>query len=245
MWKKIAILAVLLPSLTLAGTIARSTKPGGVTNFCDSYSLGNTQDCADLDTDLNTVYTLVNGALDDTNLAAGSVTASEIATGACTTDEILDGTITNTDVSASAAIAGTKLAVGASLLNRVSVAPVAGRNITTEDTVATLPAITTRGGPVLLTGAMGWYFDSPGAGIDESALTVRIKRDGVTIHTIETNPADSAAGGARSWLPTPTYIDTPGAGTFVYSITAQTTFSGYHVRTRAANTGVLYAIELP
>ncbi len=43
-------------------------------------------------------------------ISAGAIGTSKLATGAVTTNEIADGTITNTDISASAAIAKTKLA---------------------------------------------------------------------------------------------------------------------------------------
>lgn len=77
--------------------ISRGSKPsaGGGSDFVD----GGVIEAAELNTDFDTVYTLVNGNLDDANIANDAIT----------TVKILDGAVTNAKVSASAAIAATKI----------------------------------------------------------------------------------------------------------------------------------------
>jgi hypothetical protein len=208
------------------GIIARPNKEGGVSRVQDKIALGFVNDLpSEYDDDIDTIYAAWNGGADQVNIKDNAVATAKISNGAVTL---------------------AKIPVGQTLGNRVSAAPTANLNITSvETTVVTLPALTTRGGPVLIAGVMGWYFDSPGSSIDESSLIIKIKRDGGLVFTIETCPSGSTSGGARAMLPTPWWIDTPGAGAYVYSITAITTFSGFHVRTRPANTGLLYAVEFP
>jgi hypothetical protein len=56
-----------------------------------------------------TAPVISTGAITNGKLAASAVSTAKIQTGAVTSNEIADGTITNTDISASAAIAKTKL----------------------------------------------------------------------------------------------------------------------------------------
>jgi hypothetical protein len=57
-----------------------------------------------------TAPVITDGAIDNNKIAVGAVSTSSIATGAVTSNEIANGTITNIDISASAAIAKSKLA---------------------------------------------------------------------------------------------------------------------------------------
>ncbi len=57
-----------------------------------------------------TVPVITDGAITNSKLANGAVSTNKLAAGSITSNEIADGTITNTDISASAAIAKSKLA---------------------------------------------------------------------------------------------------------------------------------------
>jgi hypothetical protein len=59
-----------------------------------------------------TAPVISTGAITNSKLGASSVSTAKIQTGAVTSNEIADGTITDTDISASAAIAKTKLDTG-------------------------------------------------------------------------------------------------------------------------------------
>lgn len=69
------------------GTVTRSTKPGGGTDI----NTGQTIVVADVNTDMNTLFTLVNGNLDADNLAASAVDTSELAVGSVTNAKVAAG----------------------------------------------------------------------------------------------------------------------------------------------------------
>lgn len=206
----------------LAGLITRSTKPGSTTSFATSFSLGNTLQVADLDTDINTVYAEVNGNLTQANLAADSVEASELADNSVASANIIDGSILNADVNASAAIVGTKLAVGAAVdQSATQVLPGVTTFTTVETIVATLPSITTRGGTVQLTGS--WAYTCVATpGVLSQAVTLRVKRDAATIYTMIVQ-CNTAISGISVWtpIPFPSYQEVPSAAAHVYTITIQ------------------------
>lgn len=62
-------------------------------------------------------FVVGDGAITEAKLAAGSVTSSKIGSGAVEASNIASGAITNTQVSASAAIAYSKLNLGTSIVN--------------------------------------------------------------------------------------------------------------------------------
>jgi len=62
-------------------------------------------------------FVVGDGAITEAKLAAGAVTSSKIASGAVAASNIASGTITNTQISASAAIAYSKLNLGTSIVN--------------------------------------------------------------------------------------------------------------------------------
>jgi hypothetical protein len=71
------ILATLLLVLTIVGVaysgiITRPTKTTGGTSYAD----GTVPHASDLNGDIDTVYSLVNGALDNSNIAAGAAIAA-------------------------------------------------------------------------------------------------------------------------------------------------------------------------
>lgn len=110
---------------------------------------------------------------------------------------------------------------------------------TVETTYALLPSLTTSGGKVMLFGGIGWNLSI--GGVVDATVTIRIKRDGVTITT--TIHTVSSPDVAKVPLPTPTFLDQPAAGSYVYSVTAQTS-SGLIVSTTATGNGQFRAVEL-
>ena len=115
------------------GLVPRSIKQGGTSNYTDSVAQG-LLDILDveIDRDFNDLYTLVNGGLDNANIAdnaaidysklnlhgriqpgdlAGPLPPGSLAPGSVTTTEIRDGTITFLDMALVASvIAGTPTA---------------------------------------------------------------------------------------------------------------------------------------
>jgi hypothetical protein len=86
------------------GTILRPLKAGGNRRYTDEVAAGHTDIIdTEIDGDLDTVYTLVNGNLEDANIKAGAgIVRSKLSLG---TDWIV-----NADVNSAAAIAKSKLA---------------------------------------------------------------------------------------------------------------------------------------
>ncbi|MGM0386105.1 MAG: hypothetical protein ACQERF_09025 [Actinomycetota bacterium] len=78
----------------------------------NTFESGNTISSAQVNANFDTIYTLVNGLLDDANLANGAVTENKLADGAVTSTKIANGTIINADISAAAAIQATKIGAG-------------------------------------------------------------------------------------------------------------------------------------
>lgn len=155
------------------GLVVRSTKAGATTSFATSFSLGNTLAIADLDTDLNTLYSLVNGNIDTNNIATDGVGSAEIAALAVTTAKINDLNVT----------VG-KLALGASVNASIrdpeppgDVGWVGAALSGVAETTMRTTAITTRGGPLFVSAqVIGGFADASGY-----SLTVRLKVDGVQV----------------------------------------------------------------
>lgn len=228
------------------GTISRGTKSGtGTTDF----GTGTTILAAEVNTDLNTITNVINGNLDANNLANNAVTTVKITDLNVTTAKLAADAVTTAKITDLNVTTG-KLAVGAAQYARVEATPSISLNITTgETTVVTLPSLTTRGGPVEIFGSVAWYcsIDSGGGGLQDLAnVTIRLKRDGSTRMTWHFSTIPSASVGAALQLPLPPVIygETPAAGAYVYSITAQTNGSVIHVRTAAVSTGYVFAREL-
>lgn len=225
------------------GTVSRPIKTAGTTTYvAEKAILGATAyiRAAEVDADLTTLYTLVNGNLDDDNLADG-ISGTKLA----------DLSIPFTKLG-DASIPTTKLVVGASTANRVTAQPVSGQNANTvEQTVLTLPSLTTRGGRVLVIGHWGAYL---GLGLlsvasqNTGTLTLRIKRAGSTIYTVEQyieapGPHTALTNYMRVPIPFPQFMDVPAAGSHVYTITAQTTASYCQFQLPVSNQGQAWAEE--
>mgnify|MGYP000847564817 FL=1 len=228
------------------GTITRGTKAGtGTTDF----GTGTTILASEVNTDFNTIANVINGNLDNNNIAAGAgIVYSKLS---------LTGGIVNADVNSSAAIAGSKLAVGASTPNSTGVTASTGLTIAeTETTVATASAITTRGGTVLLIANCPFTLDVDLAGQKARAyVRFRWYRDATEIYEIEsliTIPSPSDA-----WvLPMPALplvTTAPAAGTYEFALKAVVNtvdlglgpyLGGVRLHTAATNQGGIRVIEL-
>jgi len=103
-WLALVAVLILLAGAAVAGTIVRGTKASGGTAFVDGYLAT----AAEVNTDLDRLYTLVNGNIDTNNInsAAGIVSG-----------QIANDTLLNVDVNSVAAIAVSKLAQTAGLLD--------------------------------------------------------------------------------------------------------------------------------
>lgn len=228
------------------GTINRGTKAGsGTTDF----ATGTTILASEVNDDLNTVFNAVNGNLDAANLADNAVTTVKITDANVTTAKIADLNVTTAKIAA-ANVTTAKLAVAATQNARVEATPSISLNITSsETTVVTLPSLTTRGGPVEIFGSIAWYcsIDSGGGGVQDLAnVIIRLKRDGTTRMTwhFSTVPSSSVSAALQLPLPPVIYGEAPAAGSYVYTITAQTNGSAIHVRTAAVSPGYAFAREL-
>lgn len=220
---------VFLGAILLAGTITRSTKPGSTTSFATSRDLGNTLGVADLDTDINTAYTCINGNIESANIAADTITAADIATGGVTTTEILDGTVSSTDiangtivnadVSATANIDVTKiLATGFG-----SGACTTGATAITSETTIATAVMTGTGGDVLLIGGCATSVILIGGGTTN--VTWRWKRDAVLIGPViyPLSGVSTLGTSIRVPVPPPTFVDVNAtAGAHTYTLTVET-----------------------
>jgi len=230
------------------GLIVRSTKAGSTTSFATSFSLGNTLLVADLDTDLNTIYTTVNGSIDENNLANSAVITSKIAALAVTSTKLDAASVTNSKLASDSVstvkiqnlnVTAAKLAVGAAIPASVSGPPVSDSATNAEKTLLTLPSITTRGGSVLLAGTIGWNVGFLTSQV--ASVIIILKRAGVAIFTHDFTV--EMAAGENAPVPTPFHIDTPAAGSYVYSIAALTTHADVAISSSATN-GKYFAVEL-
>ena len=88
--------------------VTKSTKQGGTTDL----QSGQSAVVADVNTDMNTLFNLVNGNIDNDNIkaSAGIVYSKLSLASSITSSDLVDGTIVNGDVNASADITLTKLA---------------------------------------------------------------------------------------------------------------------------------------
>lgn len=228
------------------GTISRGTKAGtGTTDF----GTGTTILASEVNTDFNAVVNEVNGNLDANNLANNAVTTVKITDLNVTTGKLADLSVTTAKLASQNVTTG-KLAVGATVADSDSGTPTINLDFnTTETTVCTLGSVTSRGGPILIAGTIGWYLNilTGSSGLpDQGNLTVRLKRDGSEIKKWIWSIAPTAAFAGEVQIPLPSlfYVETPAAGAYVYTITAETNFSGYRIRTLSTGTGSVHAVAL-
>jgi hypothetical protein len=176
-------------------------------------------------------------------LADLAVTTAKLADNAVNANKIADGSIVDADVNAAAAIAGTKLAVGAAHRNFASGTCIAGLNVTTTETTVATVSLTAGGGVVYILPSCGFSFlASTGSG----NLTWRWKRGGVTAVTI-TVPIVGSPGVALTVWPTlaaPPFVGQPPAGAQTYDLTAQFDVAVGALLSNASAQGHVSAVEL-
>lgn len=173
-------------------------------------------------------------------LAAGAVTLGKIGAGAVDTTALGASAVTSAKIQ-DLGIATGDLAVLATTPGFQTGTPTPSLSITTTETdVVTLPALTTRGGRVLVFGSVGLAVGATNTGCD---LTLRLYSNGVVVHAVSFEfTAFGTGGGVIAPLPTPMTLLTSLPGTYTIKMTAQATPT-CALSTRAVNTGSLYALE--
>lgn len=239
------VLAVCTP-LAFAGLVSRPTKTCGNTTYVAEVAGGcPTIKSSEVDADFAAVITGGVNNIETANINAAGLGAAALATGSVTSAKILDGTIVNADVNAAAAIAGTKLAVGAATHAVQSTNYITGLSFSTVETViATVPSITTRGAMIIVGGS--GVLNASTSMATAATVAIRLKRDGVEVqkwtYIIVITP------GAPYTTPIPVnpmFIETPTTGSYVYTVTAQSSTTDLTLDTGPVGaTGFLYAMEL-
>lgn len=212
--------------------VSRPTKTAGNTTYVAEVAAGATTiKASEVDADFNAIITGGVNNIETANINAAGLAAAALAANAVTTVKIADLNVTTG-----------KLAVGASVNALQTAAVTTGLSFdTVETTVLTLPAITTRGGRVIIIGS-GAFAAENGAGT-QATITIRIKRGGVTQHTI----TYTLIGGSASHkvpIPPPFFTEAPAAGTYTYTITMQTNDANLDISTPGSNAGSYWAVEL-
>ena len=229
-------------------TISRPTKTAGNTTYSAEFAAGATTiKDTKVDDDLNLLYATIN-ALDHTNLVAGAgILGSQLdAAAAIVGTQLAAGAnIAGTQLAAAAGILGAQLAAGAAVHAVSTATPAGGVYFGAEITVATFAALTSRGGRILLGGAVSWVAGLSMNGAATTTVLIRVKRGATTIHTGSfVFSQDSAAGILTLPIPTPFLLDTPAAGTYTYTVTLETTgTAGGNVQIDVTNPGLLVAVE--
>lgn len=244
----------------------RTTKPGSTTSFAESFGLGHTLQVADLDGDLNNIVTAVNdiddsqiataaniagskiaaGSITGTQLAAGAVTAA-LGTAAVTTAKIADGAVTTIKI-ADAAVTKAKLAINATVQ---AIAPLgngiwpAFNSSSGETTLAATSSFTTRGGSVLVGGALSLTIRRVLTG--ESVMRFKLYRLLTMIAQWNITVRDSVASAVIevplvfpiSWIDA-----TPTPAAYIYTLTGECLDANWDVLAVATNAGAITAVEL-
>lgn len=249
---KLAVIVTLLQALilgpvlywgpSLAGVVARSTKAGSTTSFATSFSLGNTLAVADLDTDLNNVYSEFNGNIESANIKDATIAAADLATSSVTSAKILDDTIATADLGDLQVTRG-KLAVGATTgASAISNITPALDVTSTETNLLLLSSITTHGG-LVIGAASGSVRYTANVGV-ASTITLRVYRDASVIKTEIRTVNGVNVGPDPIPLPLPVFAESPTAAAHVYKITVQTNSVNVHVLTDAVEPGGGWVVEL-
>lgn len=232
MRKWLALLLVLsLSTWVDAGLVTRPTKTCGTTTYTAEVAAGcTTIKSSEVDADLNAIITSgVN------NIETANINAAGLGTAAY----------------ANLSVTGAKLAAGAAI-NTQNIASVSnGVNITTttETTIVTFASITTRGGRVVIDGSWALNYRLK-IGPSLNTITVRLKMDAATIHTVNINPNNTDTGfNLQGYdIPFPTFSHVPSAAAHTYIITVQGSNFGVggldFINTEASNSGSASVIEL-
>lgn len=211
---------------------------------------------SDLDADLDAIFTNI----DNTNIKTGAaiataklasdlgIVAGMIASLAVTTAKLADLAVTTAKINDLAVTIG-KLALGAATSTGVNVAPPA---LTTSDTaehdIAVLPSMVVRGGRVILFGTIAMRAAlAASIGGGAGTITFRLYRGVTLLMTwVHTFGVTVSGGATVAWdfpLPTPAYTEFPGAGTYTYKLTGQSSAGVVQLIVPGANSGQFFAQE--
>src|SRR5688572_15655226 len=230
MKRLLALALVALVSLAQAGDVTRPTKTCGTTTYvAERAALCTTIKSAEVDADLQAIINSVND-IETANIAAAGL---------------------GTNAYANQSVTAGKLAIGAAVNSGTTASVTDGLNITTttETTLLTFGAITTRGGRVLITGSWAVQLNMR-VGPASQTVTIRLKMDGGTIYTLVTTPTNADTGFANLThdVPFPTFSHVPVAGAHTYTVTIQGSNFGAGglnaINTQSANSGHGTVLEL-
>lgn len=212
---------ILLMMLVTCESFAVCSSPISRSN----YGFGTVLSSSTLNTDLNSVYTRANELPGDC-ITDATITNSKLVAETVESDRIKNGTIVNADISASAAIARSKLASVNYTISSSS--STFSTNSTSATDVTNLSvSITTTGGPVEV------YLVGDGS-INSSALSVgratgsegnaffRILRGATDVGGFTLGSFGASATPFRIYAPPGSgrILDTPAAGTYTYKVQA-------------------------
>ena len=218
------------------GLIQRPIKTGGNRTYADEIAGGNKYaKGAEVDADLDTIITLVNGNLDVNNLSNDAVEEAKIK---------------------DAAVTPAKLNLSGALQSDLFDASLSYLGSDGEQDACTLPAITLGDADsrVLLTGGGGWYLTFSLSIVNTyTTFYARYYRGAVLIKYFVYTYMDQSAGSGLYVsvpIPVPSYVDTPGsAGPHTYKITGEAVNASpagiqWKTLSTAAHNGIITAVEL-
>jgi hypothetical protein len=207
--------------------LTRPLKEGSVPTYQQKVALGFPDILAsEMDADLDTIYAAWNGNIGTANLIDGAVTTAKIGNGQVTT---------------------AKLAVGATLATAVSSAnfPASWGLSTTYNayvTVLTLPALVTRGGPILVVACPGAQFWTNATG---GGIITDFSFDGSWLGIGRRFTLIGPGGTTRVPVPATVWLDTGRpAGSHVYAYGIFQDGPNAQFGTSADNPGYMFAVEL-
>jgi Collagen triple helix repeat (20 copies) len=115
---------------------------------------------------------------------------------------------------------------------------------TVETTVCTLPAITTVGGTVQIVGFWAASIQGAGGTPAQTTIAIRLKRDGILLGAILPTLGAAVTTTSSTVPPPVVFVDTPAAGTYVYTITVQAGTANVLITTPATFAGQFWVMEL-
>jgi hypothetical protein len=194
------------------GLVTRPSKTGGNTTYVAEVAAGfTTIKATEVDADLDAI---INGGVNNietANIAAAGLGSAAIAANAITTAKIAD-----------AAVTAAKLANGATAIQIIQVTGSATTLFTSTDVTLISQAITTTRSKVRITAhAYGQYVASAPV---NTTFALAVKRSAVQQYVTPSYADDVVAatqGQDRRLIHSLMFIDTPGVGTFTYTIHLQ------------------------
>jgi hypothetical protein len=215
-------------------TIQRPTKEGSVRTYQEKVGLGYIDILAsEMDADLDTIYAAWNGGTDTINIVDGAVTNGKLATDAV-----------DTRVLADLAVGTANLMAGASVrLSTFAAAATGAWSTEGPRRLFNMPAVTTRGGVVLLFGGLGLNLSLTPGGATPATFHLQIYRDGVAIQDFGVS-LQSSAGALTVLVPMPAIMDQPPAGVKNYWMDANLQLGTATFPLMLCDSGLWYLVEL-